>query len=80
MNSKAKDWTNKAKPMILFRQSLQLQAKSRCVPGWPLLAPLYRWPGLEVLVGFDTDSSPYGDFTYKLPYSNTEYIGSYLGP
>jgi hypothetical protein len=80
MNSKAMDWKNKAELVILLRQSLRLQAKSRCVPGRPLLAPLYRWPGLEVLVGFDTDSLPYGGFTYKLPYSNTEYIGSYLGP
>jgi hypothetical protein len=32
-----------------------LQAQSRCVHGRPLLALIYRWPGLEDPVGFDTD-------------------------
>jgi hypothetical protein len=36
---------------------MELQAQSRCVPGQPLLAPIYRWPGLEDPVGFDTDPS-----------------------
>jgi hypothetical protein len=30
-------------------------AQSPCVPGRPLLAPIYRWPGLEDPFGFDTD-------------------------
>jgi hypothetical protein len=32
-----------------------IQARSQCVPGWPLMAPIYRWPGLEEPVGFDTN-------------------------
>jgi hypothetical protein len=32
-----------------------LQAQSRCVPGRPLLAPIYWWPGLEDLVGLNTN-------------------------
>jgi hypothetical protein len=36
---------------------LELQAQSRCIPGRPLLAPIYRWPGLDEPVGFDTDPS-----------------------
>jgi hypothetical protein len=30
-------------------------AQSQYVPGRPLLAPIYRWPGLEDLVGFNTN-------------------------
>jgi hypothetical protein len=30
-------------------------AQSQSVPGRPLLAPLYRWPGLEEPVGFNTN-------------------------
>jgi hypothetical protein len=30
-------------------------AQSQSVPGWPLLAPLYRWPGLEEPVRFNTN-------------------------
>jgi hypothetical protein len=30
-------------------------AQSQSVPGRPLLAPLYRWPGLEEQVGFNTN-------------------------
>jgi hypothetical protein len=30
-------------------------AQSQYVPVWPLLAPLYRWPGLEEPVGFNTN-------------------------
>jgi hypothetical protein len=32
-------------------------AQSQSVPGWPLLAPIYRWPGLKDLVGFNTNYS-----------------------
>jgi hypothetical protein len=38
---------------------------SMCLYGWPLLAPLYRWPGLEDPVGFDTDPS------YMIVYNTT---------
>jgi hypothetical protein len=30
-------------------------AQSQSVPGWPIMAPLYRWPGLEDPVGFNTN-------------------------
>jgi hypothetical protein len=30
-------------------------AQSQSVPGRPLLAPLYRWPGLKDPVGFNTN-------------------------
>jgi CDP-diacylglycerol pyrophosphatase len=30
-------------------------AQSQYVPSRPLLAPLYRWPGLEEPVGFNTN-------------------------
>jgi hypothetical protein len=30
-------------------------AQSQSVPGWPLLALLYRWPGLEDPYGFNTN-------------------------
>jgi hypothetical protein len=30
-------------------------AQSQSVPGRPLLAPIYRWPGLKELVGFNTN-------------------------
>jgi hypothetical protein len=30
-------------------------AQSQSVPGRALLAPIYRWPGLEDPVGFDTN-------------------------
>jgi hypothetical protein len=36
------------------KRSTQL-AQSQSVPGRPLLAPLYRWPGLDDPVGFNTN-------------------------
>jgi hypothetical protein len=32
-----------------------LQARYQSVPGQPLLAPIYWWPGLEEPVGFNTN-------------------------
>jgi hypothetical protein len=32
-------------------------AQSQSVPGQPLLTPIYRWPGLKDLVGFNTNYS-----------------------
>jgi hypothetical protein len=32
-------------------------AQSQSVPGRPLLAPIYRWPGLKDSVGFNTNYS-----------------------
>jgi hypothetical protein len=40
----------------ILRVNLEsILAQSRRVPSRPLLAPIYRWPGLEDLVGFDTN-------------------------
>jgi hypothetical protein len=40
-------------------------AKSRCVPDRPLLAPFYRWPGLEEPVRFDTNyNTGYNTISY----------------
>jgi hypothetical protein len=40
----------------ILRVNLEsILAQSRCVPGRPLLAPIYRWPGLKDPFGFDTD-------------------------
>jgi hypothetical protein len=44
---------------------VELQAQSRCVPHRPLLAPIYRWPGLEDPIGFDIDLS------YMMVYNTT---------
>jgi hypothetical protein len=41
-------------------------AQSQSVPGRPLLAPLYRWPGLEELVGFNTN--------YNVCYTMSSHI------
>jgi hypothetical protein len=46
---------------------VRLHAQSRCVPGRPLLAPIYRWPSLEDPVGFDTDPS------YMTVYNTTSF-------
>jgi hypothetical protein len=53
MNSKV---TNKVKLVILLRQSWVTSCISIC-PRRSLLAPLYRWPGLRILVRFNTNSS-----------------------
>jgi hypothetical protein len=40
----------------ILRVNLEsILAKFRCVPSRPLLAPIYRWPGLKDPVGFDTN-------------------------
>jgi hypothetical protein len=40
----------------ILRVNLELiLAQSRCVPGRPLLTPIYRWPGPEEPVGLDTN-------------------------
>jgi hypothetical protein len=61
---------------MFIETKLVLQAKSRCSPHQPLLAPTYRWPGLEVLVGFYTDS-PHMVVYILFPYLNTTYIDFY---
>jgi hypothetical protein len=55
MNSKVKiRQTGRGLTCIHNKRSTQL-AQSQSVPGRPLLAPLYRWPGLEEPVGFNTN-------------------------
>jgi hypothetical protein len=55
MNSKVKiKQTRQGLMCIKNKRSTQL-AQSQSVPGRPLLAPLYRWPDLEDLVGFNTN-------------------------
>jgi hypothetical protein len=40
------------------KRGIQL-AQSQSVPGRPLIAPIYRWPGLEDPVGFNKNYSVY---------------------
>jgi hypothetical protein len=61
-NSKVKDQTNKVKLAILLRQSQYYKLNLGVPSCGPLLTRLYRWPGVKVQVGFDTDSSPMAVF------------------
>jgi hypothetical protein len=55
MNSKVKiSQTSQGLMCIENKRGIQL-AQSQSVPGRPLLAPIYRWPGLEDPVGFNTN-------------------------
>jgi hypothetical protein len=55
MNSKVKiRQTIRGLMSVENKRSTQL-AQSQSVPDRSLLAPLYRWPGLEDLVGFNTN-------------------------
>jgi hypothetical protein len=55
MNSKVKiSQTRRGLMCVENKRSIQL-AQSQSVFGQPLLAPLYRWPGLKGLVGFNTN-------------------------
>jgi hypothetical protein len=57
MNSKIKvSQTRRDYACIENKRGTQL-AQSQSVPGQPLLAPIYRWPGLKDTVGFDTNYS-----------------------
>jgi hypothetical protein len=57
MNSKVKvSQTRHDYACIENKHGTQL-AQSQSVPGRPLLAPIYRWPGLKDPVGFDTNYS-----------------------
>jgi hypothetical protein len=54
INSKVKiSQTRRGLVCIENKRGTQL-AQSQFVPGRPLLAPIYRWPGLEDLVEFNT--------------------------
>jgi hypothetical protein len=70
MNSKVKiSQTRRGLVCIENKRGTQLDP-SQSVPGRPLLAPIYRWPGLEDLVGFNTnynvlyDIISYFDYIY----------------
>jgi hypothetical protein len=55
MNSKVKiSQTRRDLVCIENKRDTQL-AQSQSIPGQPILAPIYRWPGLEDPVGFDTN-------------------------
>jgi hypothetical protein len=55
MNSKVKI-SQTRRGLVCIKNKLGTQlAQSQSVPGRPLLAPIYRWPGLEDLVGFNTN-------------------------
>jgi hypothetical protein len=51
-------------------------AQSQSVPGRTLLAPIYSWPGLKDLVGFNInivsiyDINSYFDYVYNWAYPN----------
>jgi hypothetical protein len=55
VNSKVKiSQTRRDLMCIKNKRGTQL-AQSQSVPGRPLLAPIYRWPGLEEPLGFNTN-------------------------
>jgi hypothetical protein len=55
INSKVKvSQTRRDYACIENKRGTQL-AQSQSVSGQPLLAPIYRWPGLKDPVGFDTN-------------------------
>jgi hypothetical protein len=57
MNSKVKfSQTRRGLVYVENKRGIQL-AQSQSVLGRPLLAPIYRWPGLEDPVGFNTNYS-----------------------
>jgi hypothetical protein len=57
MNSKVKvSQTRRDYACIENKRGTQL-AQSQSVPGLPLLAPIYRWPGLKDPVGFNKNYS-----------------------
>jgi hypothetical protein len=55
MNSKVKiSQTRRGLVCIENKRGTQL-AQSQSIPSQPLVAPLYRWPGLKDPVGFNTN-------------------------
>jgi hypothetical protein len=69
MNSKVK--VSQTRRVLRVNVAVNL-ALSQSVPGRPLLAPIYRWPGLKAPVGFNTN--------YNVCISYTNYnIYRWLG-
>jgi hypothetical protein len=59
MNSNVKiNKTRRGLVCVENKRGTQLE-QSQSVPGRPTLAPLYRWPGLEEPVGFNTNYNIY---------------------
>jgi hypothetical protein len=61
MNSKVKISQTRCVSRISVVLNL---AQYPSVPGRPLLAPIYRWPGLKAPVGFNTTTSLYDTDSY----------------
>jgi hypothetical protein len=55
MNSKVKT-DKQGESDYILEAKLGLQAKSQRVPPLAPAGPLYKWPGLRVLIGYDTNS------------------------
>jgi hypothetical protein len=55
MSLEGKDSDKTRRNLIFIETNHGLQAQSRCVPGRPLLAPIYRWLGLKDPVWFNTN-------------------------
>jgi hypothetical protein len=55
MNSKVKIRQTRRGLMCVKNTHSTKLALPQSVPGWPLLAPLYRWLGLKDPVGFNTN-------------------------
>jgi hypothetical protein len=78
MNSKVKiSQTRQGLVCIENKRGSQL-AQSQSVVGRPLLAPLYRWPGLEEQVGFNTNYNI--SIWYHLIFRLHLYLGLPNGP
>jgi hypothetical protein len=57
MNSKVKIRHTRRGLMCVENMCGTQLTQSQCAPDRPLLAPIYTWPGLEDLVGFNTNYS-----------------------
>jgi hypothetical protein len=57
MNSKVKVSQTRCDYACIENKCGTKLAQSQSVSGRPLLAPIYRWPGLKEPVGFDTNYS-----------------------
>jgi hypothetical protein len=55
MNSKVKVGQTRRDYVCIENKRGNQLAQSQSVPGRPLLAPIYRWPGLKDPVGFNTN-------------------------
>jgi hypothetical protein len=54
----------------LLRVNLEsISAQSQCVPGQPLLCPIYRWPGPEEPVRFATNYNMISYFDYDYTWA-----------